>query len=88
MGLTCSSRERSIPLATGLEQQAPVADLVPAALYRYQLFNLQAGKVLRVADFQHRPARISVAAWPKVAERLRTAHTSVLANALAEFKDD
>jgi hypothetical protein len=47
MGLTCSSRERSIPLATGLEQQATVADLVPAALDRFnQPFNLPAGEVL------------------------------------------
>jgi hypothetical protein len=41
-----------------LEQQATVADLVPAALDCFnQLFNLQVGKVLPVADFQHRHAR-------------------------------
>jgi hypothetical protein len=41
-----------------LEQQATVADLVPAAVDCFnQLFNLQVGKVLPVADFQHRHAR-------------------------------
>src|SRR3979411_1198275 len=59
MGLTCSSRERSIPLATGLEQQATVADLVPAALDRFnQPFNLPAGEVLPVVNLQRPSASV------------------------------
>ena len=59
MGLTCSSRERSIPLATGLEQQATVADLVPAALDRFnQPFNLPAGEVLPVINLQRPSANV------------------------------
>jgi len=50
-------------LATGLEQQATVADLVPAALDRFnQPFNLPAGEVLLVVNLQRPSASVFPAA--------------------------
>jgi hypothetical protein len=73
-------------LATGLEQQATVADLVPAAVDRFnQPFNLPAGKVLPVADFQHRPTRISRPPPPGFSVLAPFIILSIVAPPLAEW---